>query len=74
MQTATPAAPEITARSWGMIAILGLIWGATFMVIELALPGITPAWLAAYRIGSRALKNNVVLKFSSSKTRWQRSI
>jgi len=29
---------------------LGLVWGASFMFIELALPGITPFWLAAYRV------------------------
>ncbi|MEM7321200.1 MAG: DMT family transporter, partial [Pseudomonadota bacterium] len=42
------------AKSWIMIAILGLVWGGTFMVIELALPGITPFWLAAARIGFAA--------------------
>lgn len=33
-----------------MIALLGVTWGAAFLVIELALPGITPFWLAAARI------------------------
>lgn len=47
--------PEITAQSWLMVAALGLIWGATFMVIELALEGITPFWLAAARIGFATL-------------------
>lgn len=47
--------PEITARSWGMILILGLVWGATFLVIEIALTGITPFWLAAARIGFATL-------------------
>jgi len=42
--------PEITTKSWVMVAILGLTWGGTFLVIELALPGITPFWLAAARI------------------------
>lgn len=42
---------EITPRSWAMVAALGLVWGATFMVIEVALEGITPLWLAAARIG-----------------------
>ncbi|MFK7875031.1 MAG: DMT family transporter [Paracoccaceae bacterium] len=41
---------EITWRSWAMIAILGVTWGATFMVTEIALRGITPYWLAALRI------------------------
>ena len=39
-----------TAASWLMIAALGLTWGGAFLVIELALPGITPFWLAAARI------------------------
>lgn len=43
--------PEITAKSWIMVSILGLIWGGTFLVQELALAGLTPFWLAASRIG-----------------------
>lgn len=42
--------PEITWVSWVMIALLGLIWGSTFMVIEFALSGMTPIWVAAARI------------------------
>lgn len=38
-----------------MVATLGVIWGGTFMVIELALRGITPFWLAFARIGFAAL-------------------
>ena len=33
-----------------MILTLGLTWGSTFLVIELALRGIGPAWLATSRI------------------------
>ena len=47
-------APQITPKSWAMIAILGLTWGATFLAIEVALRGITPFWLAAGRIGFAA--------------------
>jgi drug/metabolite transporter (DMT)-like permease len=42
---------QITPRSWAMLLALGLTWGATFMVIEIALRGITPFWVAAARIG-----------------------
>ncbi|EBA09877.1 hypothetical protein SSE37_08713 [Sagittula stellata E-37] len=38
-----------------MVGSLGLVWGATFLFIEIALHGITPFWLAAYRIGFAAL-------------------
>lgn len=51
--------PEITAKSWAMIATLGFVWGGTFLVIELALEGITPFWLAACRIGFGALLTGV---------------
>ncbi len=42
--------PNITARSWLMIVALGLCWGGAFPIIEVALEGITPFWLAAFRI------------------------
>jgi drug/metabolite transporter (DMT)-like permease len=42
--------PDITARSWLMVAILGFTWGGTFLITEIALEGITPFWLAAGRI------------------------
>ena len=47
--------PEITGKSWLMVATLGLVWGATFMVMEIALEGITPFWLASARIGFATL-------------------
>ncbi|WP_288942129.1 DMT family transporter [Roseovarius pacificus] len=47
--------PEITGKSWIMVAALGLIWGGTFLVMEIALRGITPFWLASARIGFATL-------------------
>lgn len=47
--------PEITAKSWYMVAALAFIWGGTFLVTEVALEGITPFWLAAARIGFAAV-------------------
>lgn len=44
------AEPRITWASWVMVATLGLTWGGTFLVTEVALRGITPFWLAAARI------------------------
>ena len=42
--------PHITKASWLMVAALGIIWGGSFMVIELALEHVTPFWLTAGRI------------------------
>lgn len=47
--------PNITWTSWLMVATLGLTWGGTFIVTELALEGMTPFWLAAFRICFGAL-------------------
>lgn len=49
------APPDITAKSWLMVTILGLTWGGTFLVTEIALEGLTPFWLTAGRIGFAAL-------------------
>jgi drug/metabolite transporter (DMT)-like permease len=43
-------APDITWRSWLMVATLGFTWGGTFLVTELALEHWPPFWLAAGRI------------------------
>ncbi len=47
--------PEITWKSWLMVATLGFVWGGTFLVTEIALDGMTPFWLAAARIGFATL-------------------
>ncbi len=49
-----------TAASWLMIAALGLTWGGAFLVIELALPGITPFWLAAARISFGTVLTGII--------------
>jgi drug/metabolite transporter (DMT)-like permease len=52
--------PEITRASWLMIGLLGLVWGASFLFIEVALTGITPFWLAAARIAFAALLMSLI--------------
>ncbi|APE43023.1 EamA family transporter [Sulfitobacter alexandrii] len=47
--------PRITATSWLMIATLGIIWGGTFMVTEIALTALPPFWVAAARVGLASL-------------------
>lgn len=43
--------PDITARSWIMVATLGFVWGGTFLVQALALESAPPFWVAAGRVG-----------------------
>jgi len=47
--------PQPRPADWLMVAALGLIWGSTFLVVEKALLGITPFWLAAGRISFASL-------------------
>ncbi|MCG6558154.1 DMT family transporter [Ruegeria sp. 1NDH52C] len=52
--------PDITAKSWAMVATLGFVWGGTFLINELALEGITPFWLAAGRVCFGAVLSTLV--------------
>ena len=56
-------APRISLVDFLMVCILGLTWGGTFMVIELALEGITPFWLTAGRIVFAALLMSAIWHF-----------
>ena len=47
--------PNITRASWIMVGVLGFVWGSTFMVIEIALTGIAPFWLATFRLAIAAM-------------------
>ncbi|APG48074.1 DMT family transporter [Phaeobacter porticola] len=67
--------PDIAPRYWLMIAILGLVWGGTFLLIKLALEGTTPFWLAASRIGFAALLLSAIwgargFKLFKGQTNW----
>lgn len=42
--------PHATAQSWIMIAILGVIWGSSFMAVSVAIKGFGPLTVAAGRI------------------------
>ncbi len=48
--SAKVSSPDIPPSAWAMVATLGVVWGASFMFIELALRGMSPFWLAASRI------------------------
>lgn len=52
--------PKITPTSWMMVIMLGVIWGGTFLVIELALKTVTPFWIASARIGFATLLTLVI--------------
>ncbi len=68
--------PNITPASWLMIAVLGFIWGGTFMVQALALETAPPFWVAAGRISFAAVLTAAVWSargarmFTTTVTAW----
>ena len=42
------------ALDWGLLAMLGLIWGSAFLGVEVALGSLPPLWVAAGRISLAA--------------------
>jgi drug/metabolite transporter (DMT)-like permease len=45
------AAPKLDATSWGLIAILSILWGGAFALIEVGLRSFPPTTLVFIRIG-----------------------
>ncbi|MBP0481090.1 DMT family transporter [Sagittula sp. M10.9X] len=50
-----------------MVGALGLVWGATFLFMEIALRGMTPFWLAAWRIGFAAALTVAIWRFTGGR-------
>ena len=59
--------PDITLGSWVMVAILGFVWGASFLFVELALESVTPFWIAAFRIALAGLVTSIVWQLRGRK-------
>lgn len=48
-------APHATPRHWAMLLVLALLWGSSYLLIELSLPVVTPLEIAALRITAAAI-------------------
>ena len=51
--SAPPSRPS--SLDWGLLALLGLVWGGSFLGVELSLHSLSPLWVAAGRISLAAL-------------------
>jgi drug/metabolite transporter (DMT)-like permease len=69
---------SIHTKHWIMIGTLGVVWGSTFLFIELALQGITPLWLTSARIIFAAVITSIIwlirggILFTTNETAWLR--
>jgi len=43
------------ALDWGLLALLGVVWGGSFLGVELALDSLQPIWVATLRIALAAI-------------------
>ena len=69
---------SIHTRHWMMVSTLGIVWGSTFLFIELALQGITPLWLTSARIVFATIITSIIWLmrggklFDTEETAWLR--
>ncbi len=72
--------PEITAKSWAIVLILGFVWGGTFLFQNLALRTTPPFWVASARIVFAGVLTFAVWRlrggrlFTTEATDWPRLI
>ncbi len=60
----TPApSPSMSIGNWGLLILLSLIWGASFLFGRIAVQEIAPLTLVFARVGLAALTLNIVLFF-----------
>ncbi|MGJ8546694.1 MAG: DMT family transporter [Sulfitobacter sp.] len=55
LKTSPQMQKTISARAWGELALLALIWGTTFLSTRMALDEIGPLWVVAHRVFWAAL-------------------
>ena len=69
---------SIHTRHWIMVSTLSIVWGSTFLFIELALQGITPLWLTSARIVFATIITSIIWLmrggklFTTEETAWLR--
>ncbi len=73
----TVAAPaRMNAQTWGLLALLGMIWGGSFFFARVAVGHIPPATLVLLRVGIAALALHVYVAgrfgiYETLRTRWR---
>jgi drug/metabolite transporter (DMT)-like permease len=59
--TIQPAAPPVPLRTWGLILLLGAIWGGSFFFARIAVQEIPPLTLVLFRVAIAAVALHVYL-------------
>ena len=73
----TLAAPaRMNAQTWGLLALLGMIWGGSFFFARVAVGHVPPATLVLLRVGIAALALHIYVAgrfgiYETLRTRWR---
>jgi drug/metabolite transporter (DMT)-like permease len=70
------AATRMSAQTWGLLALLGLIWGGSFFFARVAVAHVPPATLALLRVGIAAIALHIYIAgrfdiYATLRARWR---
>lgn len=71
-----PAATRMSAQTWGLLALLGMIWGGSFFFARVAVAYVPPATLVVLRVGIAAVALHVYVAgrfgiYETLRERWR---
>lgn len=75
-QRTAPSSMQMTAQTWGLLALLGMIWGGSFFFARVAVLHVPPATLVLLRVGIAALALHIYVSgrfdiYTTLRARWR---
>ncbi|WP_288079919.1 DMT family transporter [Shinella sp.] len=75
-QPVSVSATRMSARTWGLLALLGMIWGGSFFFARVAVVHVPPATLVLLRVGIAALALHIYIAgrfdiYATLRARWR---
>ncbi|WP_421591452.1 DMT family transporter [Shinella sp. M27] len=76
MDKTVTAPTRMNAQTWGLLALLGMIWGGSFFFARVAVSHVPPATLVLLRVGIAALALHIYVAgrfgiYETLRTRWR---
>ena len=75
-QHVAPTAMRMSAQTWGLLALLGMIWGGSFFFARVAVAYVPPATLVLLRVGIAAIALHIYIAgrfgiYATLRARWR---
>jgi drug/metabolite transporter (DMT)-like permease len=75
-QRAAAASTRMSAQTWGLLVLLGMIWGGSFFFARIAVAHVPPATLVLLRVGIAAIALHVYIAgrfdiYTTLRARWR---